>query len=329
MIISRTPVRIPLGGGGTDLPAYYEQHEGSVLTTAVNRYVYIVVKEHFEPTLRFTGYYHKEVARSPEEIKHPVVREVLRMLKITQGVEVVSLSDVPANVGLGTSSSFTVGLLNALHAFKGEHPTPSVLAQEALTVERLILKEPGGVQDQYIAAFGGVISLDISRQGLVTVSPLQMDADLIAELERRLVFFYTKLQRSACQIQEDHVQAIATGTDGVVESLHEIKRIGQDTRAAFGRHDLDTFGQLLDEHWQHKKQLSRNISNDQIDRWYQMAREAGALGGKLVGAGGGGFLMFYCQPDVRDRVRGVLSREELKEIRLRFESTGSRILLHI
>ena len=329
MIISRTPVRISLGGGGTDLPLYYEKFQTSLLTAAVNRFVYILVKKHFEHTVRFTGYHNKEVVDSPEQIKHPVVREVLRLLKVGQGVEIVSTSDVPANTGLGTSSSFTVGLLNALHAYQGEHPTPRVLAQEALTIERVILKEPGGVQDQYIAAFGGLRAMRITRQGRVTMSPLKMDADAVGELERRLLFFYTKLQRKASEVQVEHQQAMASGRDGIMESLHEIKRIGLITKEAFEIGDLDRFGRLLDEHWTYKRRLGGNVSNERIDHWYRVAREAGALGGKLIGAGGGGFLMLYCQPETRSRVREVLVQECLQEIDLRFEATGSRIILNI
>jgi D-glycero-alpha-D-manno-heptose-7-phosphate kinase len=299
------------------------------LTASVNRYVFILVKKHFEDTVRFTGYHRKEVADSPEHIQHPVVRETLRLLNIGRGIEIVSVSDVPANAGLGTSSSFTVGLLNALHASKGENPSPRTLAEEALTIERVILKEPGGVQDQYVAAYGGLISLAISRKGEVAVTPLQINHHLVSELENRLLFFYTNVTRTASEIQTEHVQAIANGNGGVIESLHEIKRIGLETRAAFESGNLDRFGRLLDEHWNYKKKIGGNISNGDIDRWYQMAIEAGAFGGKLVGAGGGGFLMLYCHPEAKDRVRTVLTNEELREISLRFEASGSRVILNI
>src|SRR3989338_243355 len=275
MIITRTPVRIPLGGGGTDLPAYYEKYEASILSAAVTKYVYLVVRQHFEDTIRVTGYSRKEVVESPEEVQHPVVREALKMLGLGRGIEIVSMSDVPANTGLGTSSSFTVGLLNALHAFKGENPSQKTLAEEALQIERIILKEPGGVQDQYVAAYGGLISIEVNRKGDVGVSPLRIDADLMAELDRRLGFFYTKFQRSASAIQSEHVQALTNGNHQAVESLHEIKRIGLETRTAFEKGKLDRFGHLLNEHWNYKKQLGVNVSNENIDRWYQQAIEAG------------------------------------------------------
>jgi D-glycero-alpha-D-manno-heptose-7-phosphate kinase len=329
VIISRTPVRIPLGGGGTDLPAYYEKYESSLLTAAVNRYVFIIVKKHFEDTVRFTGYHRKEVVDSSDQILHPVVRTALRLLNIGRGIEIVSVSDVPANAGLGASSSFTVGILNALHTYKGENPSPEDLAKEALTIERGILKEPGGIQDQYIAAYGGLIAIDISRMGKVAVRPLKIDPELVSELERRLVFFYTKLTRTASEVQAEHVESILRQEAEVIQSLHGIKQIGFETKSALETGDLDRFGKLLDEHWNYKKRVGGNISNGDIDRWHRLAIDAGALGGKLLGAGGGGFLTFYCQPQHRDHVRGALAKESLKEIALRFEPTGSRIILNI
>ncbi len=329
MIISRTPVRIPLGGGGTDLPAYYEKYESSLLAAAVDRYVFILVKRHFEDTIRFTGYHRKEVADSSEKIQHPVVRAILQMVDVGKGIEIVSVSDVPANAGLGASSSFTVGLLNALHTYRGENPSPETLAHEALTIERVILQESVGVQDQYVAAYGGLISLDVNKIGKVTIQPLKLDPELVAELERRLVFYYTFQTRTASEVQSEHVKAISDGEERVIDSLHGIKQIGLETKAAFERGDLDQFGRLMDKHWNHKKRVGGNISNGNVDRWYKMAREAGSLGGKLMGAGGGGFLMFYCQPACRDRVRNVLTAEGLKEISFRFEPAGSRILLNL
>jgi len=329
MIISRTPVRIPLGGGGTDLPAYYEQYGGFVLSAAVNQYVYITVKKHFEETIRFSGYHRKEVAGTVDDIQHPVVREALRMLEIGGGIEIVSLSDVPANVGLGTSSSFTVGLLCALHAYRGEYPAPQTLAQEALTIERHILNETGGIQDQYIAAYGGIVSIDVNQQGEITLVPLRIDQNVIEDLEMRLLFFYTNIQRTAHKLQAGHMQSISNGVEKVTESLHQIKRIGLEIKEAVKESKLDKFGRLLDEHWKCKTRIGNDISNRSIDSWYQMAMDAGALGGKLLGAGGGGFLMFYCQNGVKDRVRSALVKEGLKEISFRFEPTGSRIILHI
>ena len=328
MIISRTPVRLALAGGGTDLPAYYTQHGASLVTAAIDKYVYVFVKRRFNRDIR-VSYSKTEIVGSPEEIQHPVVREALKLLRIDGGIEIVSVADVPANAGLGTSSSFAVGLLHALHAFKGEHPTAKALAQEAYTIERVILAEPGGLQDQYVAAYGGLIALDIDTQGEVTVTPLPMENRWLAELESRLLFFDTQLTRTACEIQAEHVRAMVSGAGEVIESLHTIKRLGLETREALERADLDQFGRLLNEHWLHKKRVGRNISNGDIDRWYALAMEAGALGGKLIGAGGGGFLMFCAGQEHRDQVRNALSREGLGEVRFRFEPSGSRILLNL
>ncbi len=324
MIISRTPVRITLGGGGTDLPSYANRFGGMVLSAAINKYVYIIVKKHFEDTIRFSGYHHKEVANSYDEIKHPVVREVAKMLDIGTGIEIVSLSDVPANVGLGTSSSFTVGLLAALHTYKGEIFAYKHLANEAYIIERIKLKEAGGVQDQYIAAFGGTKIITIRIDGEVELQDLNVPH--IEELEQRLVFFYTNIQRNASDIQDNHIRAIAD--NDIVDNLHSIKAIGLQSKIALEEGSLDSFGRLLHEHWKFKHSIKRGISTTQIDIWYQMAIDAGAYGGKLIGAGGGGFLMFYC-PNGKDRVREKLTREGLKEISFRFEPTGSRIIMHI
>jgi D-glycero-alpha-D-manno-heptose-7-phosphate kinase len=328
MIISRTPVRIPLGGGGTDLPVYYEKYGASLLSAGVDRYVHVLVKRRFEHNIR-VSYSRTEIVDSLDEIQHPVVRETLRLLKIDGGIEIVSVADVPANVGLGTSSSFTVGLLNALHAYKGEYPSPRALAEEAFTVERIILGEAGGLQDQYIAAYGGLICIEVSTGGDVSITPLKIEHRLVTELESRLLFFNTNLKRQASEIQAEHVRAISHGEENVIQSLHMIKQIGLETKHALEAGDLDRFGKLLDEHWNYKKGVGSNMSNSSIDLWYNMAIDAGALGGKLIRAGGGGFLMFHCDQQDRDRVRRVLSDEGLGEIRFRFESTGSRILLNL
>ena len=329
MIISRTPVRVPLGGGGTDLPAYYQKYGGTLSTATVNKYVYVLVKDHFEETIRFSGYYNKEVVESADQITHRVVSKALQLLGIGQSVEIVSVSDVPANSGLGTSSSFTVGLLNALHTFKGDNCSPESLAKEALTIERVLLNEPGGVQDQYVAAYGGLIALDINTAGEVEVTPLELTPEVINNLESSLLFFYTRLQRQAMEIQAQHVESIKKGHAGVLASLHEIKRIGLASKEALKAGELDRFGCLLDEHWNYKRSVGDNVSTKEIDGWYDLAKDAGALGGKLMGAGGGGFLMFYCPNHKRDLVRATLAQQGLQEIYIRFEPEGSEIILNI
>lgn len=325
MIISRTPVRITLGGGGTDLPEYSNRFGGMVISAAINKYVYVIVKKHFENTIRFSGYHHKEAVNHPDELGHPIVREALKMLNIGSGIEITVLSDVPANVGLGTSSSFTVGLLHALHAYKEESVSQKLLAEEAIMIERHILKEAGGIQDQYIAAYGGIKILYVKLCGTADVEPLNVSPVLTEILESKLIFFYTNLQREACKIQAEHIKAISR--DEITMNLHEIKTIGYEKRTALETGNLDRFGALLHNHWLAKQGMG-GVSTPQIDSWYQMAIDAGALGGKLIGAGGGGFLMFYC-PDGKDGVREILTKEGLREIAIRFEPTGSRVILHL
>ncbi len=331
MIISRTPVRICLGGGGTDLPEYSNRFGGMVISATINKYVYVIVKKHFENTIRFSGYHHKEAVNNVDEIGHPIVREALKMLDIGGGIEIAVLSDVPANVGLGTSSSFTVGLLNALHTYNfdiicdGVYPAPRLLAEDAVTIERYKLKEAGGIQDQYIAAYGGMQVIRVNELGEVSIKALDMYPLLIDVLESKLIFFYTNLQREACKIQAEHARAITQ--DEIIENLHQIKSIGHISKIALENGDFDVFGALLHNHWLAKQGMG-GISTPQIDSWYQMAIDAGALGGKLIGAGGGGFLMFYC-PNGKDKVREILTKEGLKEIAIRFEPTGSRVILHL
>lgn len=326
MIISRTPVRITLGGGGTDLPEYSNRFGGMVISATINKYVYVIVKKHFENTIRFSGYHHKEAVNTVDEIGHPIVREALKMLNIGNGIEIAVLSDVPANVGLGTSSSFTVGLLNVLHAYRGDIQLKEQLAQEAITIERYILKEAGGIQDQYIAAYGGIQVINVNELDKVHIEPLYIATILKEVLESKLIFFYTNLQRNACEIQAKHISLISQ--DKITENLHNIKEIGILSKEYLEKGQLNKFGELLHEHWVAKRGMAGGVSTPQIDSWYQMALSAGATGGKLIGAGGGGFLMFYC-PDGKDRIREILINEGLKEIAIRFEPTGSRVILHL
>lgn len=328
MIISQTPFRIPLGGGGCDIPAYYEKNGASLVATSVDKYVYVILKKRFSSDIR-VSYSQTEIVNSANEIRHPVVREALRYLGINGGLEIVSIADVPANTGLGTSSSFTVGLLHALHVYLGESPSADSLAKQAVEIERSILREPGGLQDQYVAAYGGLINIEIEKTGEVKVNSLALDKSLIAELESRLLFFYTGIHRRAPDIQAPVEKAIKKGEESVLDSLHNIKLIGEQIKEALLKSDLDLFGKLLHEHWNHKRKVSNNISSTAIDRWYNLAINAGALGGKLIGAGGGGFLMFYSPENSRDNIRTVLMRENLKEVQLRFEKSGSKIMINI
>lgn len=326
MIISKTPLRLTLGGGGTDLPSYCSKYGGFVVTSALNNYIYLMVKRRFEENIK-VSYSVTEIVKSIDDIRHSVVREALRLLELKSQLEIVSVGDVPAETGLGSSGSFTVGLLHALHAFKKENISHQKLAEDACRLEIEILREPCGVQDPYVAAFGGFICLDIARDGRVNVSPLRMSDDAVRELEGNLLFFYTGIKRSASLVLQDQGKSIEN--DGkALEAMHSIKEIGFKVKHALENGDLTEFGQLQHEHWVTKKCTSSQIANGPIDKWYDRALKNGAIGGKLMGAGGGGFLMFYCE-NGRDKLRKAMAEEGLKEVDFGFEREGSKIIINL
>jgi D-glycero-alpha-D-manno-heptose-7-phosphate kinase len=327
MIVTRTPVRIPLGGGGTDLPSYYTQYGGFLISAAIDKYIYITLNRRFEKSIR-VSYSQTEIVDSVEEIKHPIVREALKLLKIDSGIEITSIADVPSNTGLGSSSAFTVGLLNALHTFKNEKVNAKDLAEEACYIEIELLKEPIGKQDQYLAAFGGVICLDIDRLGSVKVLPLKPSEDALDQLESNTLLFYTGIRRSASEVLGSQNKGASQNQDQVIQGMHQIKKIGLEIKEAFEMEDLKRFGNLLDLHWQAKKTLSNKISQERIDQWYEIAKKHGALGGKLMGAGGGGFLMFFCN-NGKNGFRKIMEQEGLKEMRFRIDFEGSKVLINI
>jgi len=327
LIISKTPLRLTLGGGGTDLPSYYSRYGGFVVTSALDKYVYLVVKRRFEEEVR-VSYSVTEIVKSIDEIRHSVVREALRLLGLKSHLEIVSIGDVPAETGLGSSGGFTVGLLHALHAFKDENPSRHKLAEEACRLEIDVLKEPCGVQDPYIAAFGAFICLDIAREGNVTVLPLRMSDNTVRELENNLLFFYTGIKRSSNHVLQDQRRSIEEDRSRALEAMHRIKEIGFKVKHVLEKGDLTEFGRFQHEHWMAKKSTSSEISSGPIDRWYARALKHGAIGGKLIGAGGGGFLMFYCE-DGKDRVRKAMIKEGLREVRFGFEREGSKIVINL
>ena len=326
MIVTRTSVRLPLGGGGTDLPWYANEHGGFLLATAIDKYVYVIVKRRFEPSIR-VSYSKTEIVDAVEQIQHPLVREALKLLKVQDPIEIVSLADVPANTGLGTSSSFTVGLLNALHAYGGEYVSAQQLAQEACQIEMDTLAEPIGKLDQYLAALGGVTCLEIARDGTVSALPLRLSPDAREQFESNTLLFYTGIRRNASEVLGEQRDASGKERNQQIERLHRIKEIGREVQRCFLAGDLDEFGRLLDAHWQVKRGLSPKVSESRIDRWYEIARANGALGGKLMGAGGGGFLMFYCNGG-KQRLRSVMEQEGLREMRFRIEKDGSKVLVN-
>ena len=327
MIVSKTPLRLTLGGGGTDLPAYSSEHGGFVVTSAVDKYIYLVVNRRFEEPVR-ASYSITEIVHPIDNIKHPVIREALRQLNLTSNLEVISIAELPAETGLGSSSSFTVGLLNVLHTFKRERLSKQVLAEEACRLQMDTLREPCGFQDTFIAAFGGFICLDIQKDGQVNVSPLRIQTETLRELEHNLVFFYTGIKRSSSTVLVDQALAVKQDGSAALEAMHEVKEIGYKVKRVLERGDIAEFGRLQHEHWMVKKRTSPAVSSGLIDKWYEIGLEHGCLGGKLMGAGGGGFLMFYCD-NGRDKLRKAMAKEGLREVAMRFEEDGSMISINL
>lgn len=328
MIVTRTPTRISLGGGGTDIRSYASRFGGSLISAAIDKYVYITINKRFEDSIRIS-YSDTEIVDCVSDIRHPIVRETLRLLEMGPGLEIVSIADVPANTGLGTSGSFTVGLLNALHTFRRDNVSPSVLAEEASTVLMDVLDEPIGKHDQYLAAFGGVTHLEIDRDGAVEVTPEPLCEETLEELRNCVLLFYTGIRRTASDVLADESKAVSSGDGDVAEALHRVKEIGGKIRGALANGDLHSFGELLDVHWQSKKQLSQKVSSGQVDQWYELGRKNGALGGKLIGAGGGGFFMFCCDNGSKPRLRQAMAAEGLREMRFGVEQEGSKVLVNI
>ncbi|MDQ2731700.1 MAG: galactokinase [Armatimonadota bacterium] len=328
MIITRTPMRIPLGGGGTDIVSYSSRFGGFILSAAIDKYSFITVHPRPIDSHIRASYSKTEIVRTADEIQHNLIREALKMTGITNGIEILSLADVPAGSGLGTSGCFTVGLLNALHTLKGEQLTQIELAEEACRIEIDILREPIGKHDQYIAALGGLTCLEIDHSGHVRVHPAAIHEDVLEELERNILLFYTGIARSASEVLAEQSTATDENDRGVIDSLHRIKEIGFEVKGALESGNLHQFGLLLHTHWEVKKQLSNKISSSQIDKWYHLARESGALGGKIMGAGGGGFFMLYCE-EGKDRLRKAMAYEGLLEMRFRFDFQGAKVMLNV
>lgn len=326
MILSRAPTRITLGGGGTDLQSYYSKHGGFLIAAGIDKYCTILANKRFYDTLRLS-YSQTEIIDTVDAIEHRIFRAALKFTGVTQGIELHSAADVPSNCGLGSSSAFTVALLNALHSYKREFMSQAKLAEEACHIEIDVLGEPIGKQDQYMAAYGGLTCLTFEKNGDVEVQPLQVSAALADELENNLSLFFTGMERSASDILADQDHRSEVDDPAMIENLHKVKEIALETKRCLENGDLDTLGELFDVHWQNKKARSPNMSDPFIDECYDLALKSGALGGKLVGAGGGGFLMFYSTNGKRKLV------EEMQRIGLRwepfhFDVEGARILVN-
>ena len=325
MIVSRAPVRFSLGGGGTDLPSYSREHGGFVVAAAVDKFVFVCVARRFQDTIRL-AYSESEIVDSVDQIRHRIFRAALESIGPKSGLELHSLADVPANTGLGSSSSFTVALLNGLHAFKREFVPAEQLAREACHLEIDLLKEPIGKQDQYIAAYGGVSAMTFHPDGSVDVERLPLRDAVIDELESNLVIYYSGIERSASTVLREQAKTITQNKDSAVDRMHRIKALGHETKRILLAGEVDQYGEMLHEHWTNKRKLASNMADGTIDEHYEAARAAGAIGGKLMGAGGGGFFMFYVRAAERRRVSEVLLARGLKPMRFRFDFDGARIV---
>jgi len=325
MIITRTPFRVTLGGGGTDLKSYYSKFGGFVLAATIDKYVYITINRRTIDNVLWLSYSNIETVKKINEIKHELIREALKLVNIKNGIEIHSITEVTSGTGLGSSGSFTIGLLNALHAYKRKYVPRAQLAEMACKIEIDRLKKPIGKQDQYMASFGGITCLDIDKLGKVKVSPLDISQDAVDELEKNLLFFYTGVRRDSSYVLKGQNNASQSEDKKVLSAMHEIKDLGMEIKRALIKGDVDRFGKILDEHWKIKKTISDRMSTKEIDEYYELAKKSGALGGKIMGAGGGGFFMFYCKDDKR-RLREKMINRGLKEIRCRFDFEGSKVI---
>lgn len=325
MIIVRSPLRITLGGGGTDLPSYYREFGGFLVAAAIDRYVYITLHETFVEDL-IVKYSKLERVADAAELNHPIIREAMAFMKMDgKRLELTSMADIPAGTGLGSSGSFTTALLKTLHAYNRHLVHPEELAEQACHIEIDRLGEPIGKQDQYIAAYGGVTCFDFRENDKVEAYPLRMSAETRDNLEDNLVLFFTGYSRRAGSILAEQNTKTKSSDKSMVDNLHFVKDLGHRSKAAIESGNLADFGRLMHEHWTYKKQRSSGMSNPEIDGWYDLAMNNGAIGGKLIGAGGGGFLMFYTED--KRRLRHVMREAGMAEVRFRFDFEGTKVVV--
>jgi D-glycero-alpha-D-manno-heptose-7-phosphate kinase len=325
MIIARSPLRVTLGGGGTDLPSYYEKFGGFLIAAAIDKYVYITLHDTFVSDLIVK---YSELERVPEakDLKHPIIREAFNLVGVSgQSLELTSMADIPAGTGLGSSGSFTTSLLKALHAHKRNLVHPAELAAQACEIELGRLKEPIGKQDQYISAYGGITCFNFLKNGQVEAWPLKVSRETRDNLEDNLLLFFTGYSRNASAILIEQDQKSKSNDQEMIENLHFIKDLGLQSQKALESGNLPEFARLMDVHWQRKKQRSGGMSNPKINEWYDLAMANGALGGKLIGAGGGGFLMFYAEE--KAKLRHAMTTVGLQEVRFRFDFEGTKLVI--
>lgn len=328
MILTRTPFRLPLGGGSTDLPAYYEKHGGFIFAASINLYMYVGINRPPVDDLIRLKYRESEEVEKVSDLKHKVAKAALKRTGIDKMIEISSKADVSDGTGMGSSASYAVGLLNALHTLKGENVSRRHLAEEAFDITTSDSGLPDGKQDFYLASFGNFCVLDIAPSGAVTVSNANISKSVQDDFERRALLFYTGIRRSSEDILREQQNAVKTNEQNAVELKHQTKRIGQNILNVFEAGRLDDFGCLMDEHWQLKKKMSAKMSNELFDEIYEEAKKAGALGGKIIGAGGGGFFLIYCREGTQPAVRQVFSKYGLREISYSIDSAGTQVLVN-
>lgn len=328
MIISRAPFRISLGGGGTDLPSYYQRFGGFVVSGAIDQYVYVTANKRFHDDIRL-AYSETEIVPNVDSIRHRIFREALRMMKIERAIELTSVADLPSNSGLGSSSSFTVALLNALHTYNRDFVSSLRLAEEACELEINRLGDPIGKQDQYIAAFGNITAIRIATDGSVTVEPVPIKGEVLDELQNNLLVVYSGIERPAKVVLSEQGERLRADDKATVAGMHRIKQIGREVYRLLVEGDTDYYGELLHEHWLSKRQLASRMTEPRIDEHYEAARKAGAIGGKLIGAGGGGFFLLYARPTDKRRVWETMTARGLRPLRFRFDLDGARIVANL
>lgn len=329
MILSRAPLRISLGGGGTDLPSYYQLYGGFVLSAAIDKYVYIHLNRPAADDLIRVKYSRYEEVSDPSLLEHDLVRPALIELGVTRNIEITSMADVPAGTGLGSSATYLAALLIGLHELKRQRVPTQALAEQAYHIEMDLAGHAVGKHDHYLAAFGGITFLEIGRDGRVAVSPLNISATISEVLRTNLLLFFTGMTRSANAILAEQKRDTTSGDSGVLDSLHRTKELGYEVKSALEAGKPDELGAIMHEHWEHKKRRSGLITTPEVDRWYGIARANGALGGKLVGAGGGGFLLLYCTGSAKATVREALTIEGLREMPFAFDFEGAKVMLNV
>lgn len=328
MILTRTPMRIPLGGGGTDLPGFYEKYGSFFISAAIDYYIYLLVKRRPINGIRL-AYSQIEEVEKVKDIQHKIIKSSLQYLKtdVSRGLEIVSVGDLPSGAGMGSSGTFTVGLLNALHHLAKNAAPADILAQEACHINMDILKASSGKQDEYIAAYGGLMCFEISKQGKIHAYPLKIDFQTISELQNNLLMFYTGINRSSEMVLARQKEGTVRKDSKMIANLQRIQEIGYQSKEALEKGDLTKYGKLLHKHWMIKRDREA-VSNSQIDTWYDIAIKNGALGGKIMGAGGGGFFAFYCESG-KEKLRKAMKREGLEEVRYHFDFEGTKLITNI